>query len=219
MPFLRAVPAASQRKHGLVSSRLATWVGVLALACGTNGGGERGSGTGDGGAVSGVAASLPGVASISFPTGALPEGTVVSIEKRTDAATFGAFDDTAALFEPTGRSPYWVRVTIGTARPTGPATAALDLPAGFAAGPRNRFVVFGQLPPGSDQEYYDAFVALPSTYDAASGKVTATVAKDSFTANRTGNGTLEAILLLATAPSASVPGASSALAAAAGDPT
>ena len=147
-----------------------------------------------------------GIATVTFASGALPAGTDIVIEKQTDAHTFAVFDDTASIYIPGSRAPYQVRVTTGTSKPAGPATVVLNIPSGFTAPPGYEIQAFGQIPQASDLEHYDAFEALPSMSDLKNGTVTATVSPAVFTSNRTGDGTYEAVLLLATVPVSSSSG-------------
>lgn len=180
-------------------------IGIMVLIgfAGCSGGG----GGGGGGEGVGPTATSPGVGSVEFTPGSLPASTNVAISSVVDTDSFQAFDLDAVAYEPTARSAYVVRITTGQAVPdlSTSATVMLDVPASLTIPTGQGVDVFARFQTSSEEgEEYDHFEVVPSTWDPSMpGSVKALVPATAFTSNRTGDGTVEVLLLLAVTPGVS----------------
>src|SRR6266850_1512294 len=146
---------------------------------------------------------LAGVATVTFASGALPPQTSVALQKATDAPTLAAFDDGAGSFNVTNRISYFLRITTGKVQPAGSATVDLVLPDGFAVSSTEHAAVFARIFYRNEDEGLDAFEPLGSIQPTASGTVRAIVPQWAFTSARSTDGTVEAVVVIATLPAAS----------------
>jgi murein DD-endopeptidase MepM/ murein hydrolase activator NlpD len=172
----------------------------LVCACADSGGGSAvpsgGTVTPDGGSV-----SLEGVATVDFEAGAFAAPQAVRIETTTSTEIAEQFDETADLWQPSGRSGYEVRINTGTTGPgPGDVTIHLVVPKGLVAPEGESIEAFAQVFEASDLDTHDVFRLVPSTFDAASNTVSFAIAGAQFTNLRTADQSFELVALLAAVP-------------------
>lgn len=82
----------------------------------------------------GGSATLPGIATLTFPADAFRDGALVTLSVGSDAAVAALFDEFASIFRPSSRLAYEVTVATGALPPVSETIdVRLDLPAGFIA--------------------------------------------------------------------------------------
>ncbi len=148
------------------------------------------------------------VASVTFPPGALPTGATVKVEKGTDAVMFDVFYDSVGGYGGDNPTPYYVRIAVGTVPPTSAATVVIPVPTGYSPPSGTQMTMFSLIKWRNEYEGLDYFEPQPATWDATAGTVTTTIDPEVFGPSFSGDGTVEAVLLLGTTPSVTASGQS-----------
>jgi murein DD-endopeptidase MepM/ murein hydrolase activator NlpD len=142
--------------------------------------------------------TLAGFADVTFPAGAFASDQVVRVEATADPAVASLFDETAAVFNLAGRSPYEVVVTVGAVAPAGDASIHLTVPTGLGAATQVQAYadVFMQ---STDDDVFESFELAPAaTRDATS--ITVVLAGNGFGPLRRADGQFQVALVLGALP-------------------
>ena len=144
--------------------------------------------------------ALPHLATFTFPPGAFPQDTTVSIETTNDPLTEEAYKYSTAIFLAGERTEQEIRVR-ATALPIGTMTVQMNVPSDFLSKlPLNSEIqLFAQIYEKNDLELLDIFELMPSTFTPATGVINAQVPDVVFT-NKRQPGLAEAIFVLGTTP-------------------
>lgn len=146
--------------------------------------------------------TLPGFGSVIFPSGAFSQTTQVTISATKSPETQDDFAVSAGIFSAGPRVPYEIRINSGLVPPSISFEVALHVPETFMATlpPLFGIKVFAQIYQSGGQEVLDHFELFPSTFDATTMTVHATLPKDAFTNMRHVEDTYEAIVVVGSAP-------------------
>lgn len=151
---------------------------------------------------SGGMVTYPGVASVLFPSGAFTGSQEVTIGITSDSETRTTFTDTAVLFDAGVRTPFEVRVKVGTAQPQTDITVTFFIPQSFRdiVPSDSEIRVFGQNRWDDGTETLDTFELLGGRFLPSATTATVTVPRSIFTSGRSSTGEFEAVLVLGTTP-------------------
>jgi murein DD-endopeptidase MepM/ murein hydrolase activator NlpD len=151
---------------------------------------------------SGRTQALASVATVTWPVNAFDQPAVAKVSATTTADTDDDFRQTAALFAPADLRSYEIRINTGGTAPRAPVHVDVTIPAALAAGvsPSQDVQAFAQILEEGADDSIDAFELLPSTKDAAAGTLSVDVPAEAFTASRTADDSVEAVLVLGLTP-------------------
>lgn len=151
---------------------------------------------------SGGRISIPGFGEVTFPAGTFAAPQQVTLSATNSPDTAHDFEQTAFMFDASNRLPYELRINTGTVRPAVDFEVSFEVPAAFrAAVPADAEVrVLGQNLWQSPHETLDTFELFGPRFTAADTVIKTTLPSSLFTNGRTGDGSFEAIVLLATTP-------------------
>lgn len=149
----------------------------------------------------GGAITLPDLASVVFPNGALYNATQVRLEGTQLADTADDWETSAAIYGATNRTLNEIRITLSEPTLT-PIAVTLKVPPGYSIAPQTTLQAFAQLYTSSGQDVLDRFEILDSVYSEQDATVRLSLPVEAFAERRDGQPGFEAILLLATTPRA-----------------
>lgn len=148
--------------------------------------------------------TLEGAASITFPANAFEKTNEVKLTVTSDKKVGEIFDEFTAIFQPSTRMSYEVRVITGQVPPVSetvqiemvvPDELLNAIPSGYG------LELFAILSQGSDEEDpYLIFELFPSDYDSITKTVSASIPTAFFYANAENHGKYEATMTLAPTP-------------------
>ena len=148
---------------------------------------------------------LPGYATVLFAPGTFPWPQLAKVEKTSSSATAQAFADSAEIFQPGSTPGYEIRINTGLSKPQVSVEVTVVVPADFAIPAGSRVEAFAQFWEQDELDALDSFELIPSTFDEPTRAVTLTLPPAAFTSQRRGDGTFEAIVMLAATPGAVPP--------------
>lgn len=188
------IPSAQSRAHSFAVVLLSAFT-LAIYGCG--GGDDSGST----GASPPVTTTLPGIATITFPPGALPPSTELSLQTTTSAETASDFLVTSQVFSAGPRSSYEVRALLSQP-PLADFTVDLTVPGSVSTSlpPGSEFQVFSQIFESQGDETLDNFQLFPSTYDPTSNTLRTSLPKEAFTQARRSDGKYEAVMIVSSTP-------------------
>lgn len=127
----------------------------------------------------GGSVTLPGIATVTFPSDAFANHTRVEVSSGRDASIAALFEEFASIFRPSSRLAYEVTVTTGALPPLSETfDVRLDLPADFLAQvPEGHGIeLFSILEQESDQSFpYQTFELFESHLTETGNGIVATV--------------------------------------------
>jgi hypothetical protein len=146
--------------------------------------------------------SIPGFGEVTFPAGAFAAPQQVTLSVTSSPDTAHDFEQTAFMFNAANRLPYELRINTGTVQPAVDFEVSFEVPAAFRASvPADDEVrVLGQSLWQGPNETLDTFELFGPRFTAADPVIKTTLPASLFTNGRTGDGSFEAIVLLATTP-------------------
>lgn len=147
----------------------------------------------------GGSVSLPDVGTATFLANAFSTDTAVSITVTQDPVAAQLFDETTAVFGPSARLSYEVRINTGTLLPlVGPVQFELSVPSELLTQltPDRQPAAFAQIHMDGGEEIIDLFELVPSEYEPATKSVTALLPAYAFTDQFRTDGTFEAVVTL-----------------------
>jgi hypothetical protein len=143
---------------------------------------------------------IPGVASVSIPSGALPGQATVTVAATTSPETAAEFRETAGLFAPGPRAPYEVRINTGIRVPRieDEVQVRLVLPESLigALPPNYAVRVFAQFMQDSREEVHDSFMPLELRETGDRRSVEIGLRRNAFTNLRGRDRTYEAVIIV-----------------------
>jgi murein DD-endopeptidase MepM/ murein hydrolase activator NlpD len=188
-------------RRGLLKVMLAATL-VSCTAQSTGGGHDAGVTSGTSAPVppGGGTVELAGVGRALFPAGAFAATQQVRLEKTSDSEIAAAFDDSAAIFRSSTTLGHFLRVNTGGVQPLTDVQVTVSLPAAFAVPPGEHVEAFARFWQQDEQDAFDSFELVGSSFDAVAGTATLTLPPGAFTAHRRTDGTFEAVVTLAPTP-------------------
>lgn len=146
--------------------------------------------------------TLPGYATIIFPSGAFPNEQHIELSATRSPETAHDFEETAFMFDAGQRIQYELRLNSGVIKPKTDFQAIISVPADFLSTvpADSEIQVFAQILQNSGEEVLDNFELFDSVYSSSDNTVTVTLPPESFTNNRRVDETYEVIIILATTP-------------------
>lgn len=147
---------------------------------------------------------LNGIGKVSFPQGAFNADATVRVFTTTDEAVDDLFSEFAAIFRPSGRLTYEMRIDTGAQPPLSETIEVqLQIPDDFLANMPDGYgmELFALVEHGSDEEIpYLLFELIPSVYDATNNTVTVELPGAAFSKRDVTDGNYQAIVTLAPTP-------------------
>lgn len=147
--------------------------------------------------------TLEGYASVTFPSGAMPANTDVTVSATSTAETEEDFSFTAEIDAAGPRLPYEIRINTGGIMPSNAFDLVVQVPVSFITTlpPNSAIDVFVQLLHESEHEVIDHFYyGFPSTFNPNSMAVIVTLPKEVFTNQRHIEDTYEAVIIVGVIP-------------------
>lgn len=146
---------------------------------------------------------LEGTAWVTFPAGAFSAKHAVRLEKTSDPLTAEAFEGSTAIFRPSSRLGYEIRINTGASPPAQDVAASLQVPAELAVPSGSDVEAFVQVWEENELDIYDHFELMDATYDAGTKVLTVALPPWAFTPFRRTDTTFEAIVTIAPTPGSS----------------
>lgn len=144
---------------------------------------------------------LSGVASLALPPRFLSEPTSVEITQSSDPSAATRFADLEGLFQVLTKETQLVRVLVGPRYPAAETfSATFTVSPSFVVPASARPELFAQVYETGGQETLDNFQLLVSSWEPATGKISAEVPSFVFTDTRRSDGMFEALFMIATTP-------------------
>jgi len=146
----------------------------------------------------GGSVTLPGFATVRFPSGAFSVSQLVRVAATSDSATRATLDVTAAT-EAAPPLPYEIRINTGPVAPATSIEVAIPIPESYLSSlPPGRTVqLYAQLVSGGQQELLDLFEPFSATFDPATRILRAQLPNRIFDDGRRPDNTFEAVLMVA----------------------
>jgi len=154
----------------------------------------------------GGTATIDGFATVTVPAGVFDLNSLVQISITSDPGPAARFEDAAEIFHAGPRLPYELRINTGPTLPQEDLEVTFVVPDDFASTPADLEIrVFAQTFSVGDGESHDMFDLLFDRFTAASSSVTVSIPPRLFDDSETVDASYEAILILSTTATASVP--------------
>jgi murein DD-endopeptidase MepM/ murein hydrolase activator NlpD len=147
---------------------------------------------------SGGSINLNGMALITFPNGAFAATNTVRVSVSNSPAVHEDFSATAEG----PRLPYEIRINSGSTPPAGAFDVSINVPESFASSVASdhQLEIFAQPLETGTIEALGHFHGFASTFDAGTRTLSATLPAEAFTNESSGDGSYEAILIVADIP-------------------
>lgn len=146
--------------------------------------------------------SLPGVVNATFPQGAFPSDTTVTVVTSSNPETAASFSEYASIFRPANRLAYEIRVRVPTPPASESIRVSVVMPDEFLAAipPNHQAELFAQLLSDGGEETVRLFELITATEAPSARALLADIPSAAFVGLIDGSGHYEAVLLLAATP-------------------